>query len=381
MDLLEAGGSQKKEVRVTIPQVSPGEYLVVVFSDRLEEIDESNEENNIDFSTISIEEPETGGFVEKPDLIVTRLVIPLPPSAKVGETIEVIFRVENQGGSPSGPFSNRVYLDDLRGNQYSLGSFSMASLEADSHQEKTVTVTIPNVSPGYYEFNVLCDELNEVDEFDEEYNHYRININIEEGPAPPVEGLQTYEAFYNGQVSIRHTYYINESGWMVYHGMYRHWYENGQLREEKWYVDGKLDGVFSTWHESGWKMKEITYKDGLRDGPYREYFSDFCAKEFKDQIYREGEYENDRKCGVWKIYCTRFPGQVQVEENWKDDLQVGSLNSWHCSDDERVNGKPAMIRQLNDKGEACGTWIYYPPAYYLTGDEKYIEETLHPDCE
>ena len=40
------------------------------------------------------------------------------------------------------------------------------------------------------------------------------------------------------------------------------WYENGQIEAEENYKDGKLDGKATYWHENGQVEKEATYKDG-----------------------------------------------------------------------------------------------------------------------
>ena len=40
------------------------------------------------------------------------------------------------------------------------------------------------------------------------------------------------------------------------------WYENGQIEAEENYKDGKLDGKATYWHENGQIERETTYKDG-----------------------------------------------------------------------------------------------------------------------
>ena len=40
------------------------------------------------------------------------------------------------------------------------------------------------------------------------------------------------------------------------------WYENGQIEAEENYKDGKLDGKATYWHENGPIEREATYKDG-----------------------------------------------------------------------------------------------------------------------
>ena len=40
------------------------------------------------------------------------------------------------------------------------------------------------------------------------------------------------------------------------------WYENGQVKEEVNYKDGKLDGKSTSWFENGQIEGEVNYKDG-----------------------------------------------------------------------------------------------------------------------
>jgi hypothetical protein len=47
-------------------------------------------------------------------------------------------------------------------------------------------------------------------------------------------------------------------------GLWKEWYENGQLRWEKNYKDGKLDGLARGWYKNGQLRWENNYKDGER---------------------------------------------------------------------------------------------------------------------
>ena len=46
----------------------------------------------------------------------------------------------------------------------------------------------------------------------------------------------------------------------------REYWENGKLRNEIHYKDGKRNGLWTTWHESGKKSSEYMYKDGKQEG-------------------------------------------------------------------------------------------------------------------
>ena len=45
-------------------------------------------------------------------------------------------------------------------------------------------------------------------------------------------------------------------------GVYKSWFENGQLKQDHIYKDGKLEGVAKWWFENGQLNSEGNYKDG-----------------------------------------------------------------------------------------------------------------------
>ena len=48
--------------------------------------------------------------------------------------------------------------------------------------------------------------------------------------------------------------------------MYRTYYDDGRLHQEKHYREGKLDGVFRAYDENGILYFEIAYKNDLQHG-------------------------------------------------------------------------------------------------------------------
>ena len=73
-------------------------------------------------------------------------------------------------------------------------------------------------------------------------------------------------------------------------------YENGQLKQQSNFKDGKEDGKFTSYYENGQLKKEVNYINGEEDGVYKSW------------------YEN---------------GQLKQEGNYKYENEVGSLRFWH----------------------------------------------------
>lgn len=141
-------------------------------------------------------------YTTPPDLTVTS--VSAPSSAKVEDTISVSFTVKNQGGSSSGSFSNRVSLaTSAWGTTYSLGNFSMSSLGLGASSPKTVSVTIPSVSPGYYYVTVFTDGFQAIAESNENNNigsTYPSRISITK-PTPKYTLTTSVSPWGSGSVS------------------------------------------------------------------------------------------------------------------------------------------------------------------------------------
>lgn len=52
-------------------------------------------------------------------------------------------------------------------------------------------------------------------------------------------------------------------------GIYRSWYENGQIYVECMYVDDMINGLYKSWYEDGQIEEECNYSDGEKEGIYK----------------------------------------------------------------------------------------------------------------
>ena len=55
-------------------------------------------------------------------------------------------------------------------------------------------------------------------------------------------------------------------------GINKEYYENGIIKEEISYKDGKLNGISKEYYENGSLKSESTFKDGVLDGKVIEYY-------------------------------------------------------------------------------------------------------------
>jgi len=69
----------------------------------------------------------------------------------------------------------------------------------------------------------------------------------------------------------------------------KYWYENGQLREEFYYKNGKRDGDYKIWYTNGQLAEECFYKNGEKDGTYKYWHENGQLRE--ECYYKNGELD------------------------------------------------------------------------------------------
>jgi antitoxin component YwqK of YwqJK toxin-antitoxin module len=123
------------------------------------------------------------------------------------------------------------------------------------------------------------------------------------------------EWYENGQIREETTYVDGKR-----HGMYKWWYENGQIRIETTYVDGKRHGSYKWWYENGQIKIEITYVDGKRHGSYKWWYEN-------GQIKNEATYVDKKMNGVNKSWYPN--GQMEMETTYVDNKLHGGYKWWY----------------------------------------------------
>ncbi len=117
-------------------------------------------------------------------------------------------------------------------------------------------------------------------------------------------------------------------------GLYREYYDNGQVKQDMILVNGKIDGQATLWYRSG-TIKEIRmFKAGLRDGLWISF------------------NEMEKKTG---------------EASYKDDQKEGHWRIW---DDNGVLRYEMYYR----KGQKAGLWIMYDESGNKTSEKRYSDD-------
>ena len=136
-------------------------------------------------------------------------------------------------------------------------------------------------------------------------------------------------------------------------GWFRLYWENGNLRYEWYYKDGKQEGVSKGWWPNGDLKNKRNYKDGKRHGSLQSWYenADPHVTGPKPQISgmhyffngeRHGKWEDYYKSGqIWarKIYDH---GELIYEKYWNEDGSVGDVS---C----HIKGERKQFYKINPK--------------------------------
>ena len=78
-------------------------------------------------------------------------------------------------------------------------------------------------------------------------------------------------------------------------GLKKYYHENGEIRKEVNYKDGKIDGFYITYYDNGQLESKIEIKDGLKQGLSSIYYRN-------GQLESKIIYKNDEPDGPYNIY-------------------------------------------------------------------------------
>lgn len=89
------------------------------------------------------------------------------------------------------------------------------------------------------------------------------------------------------------------------HGIVRSYYKDGHLDEEYMYSKGKRHGPFVTYHSEGSIMYEKgSFADNVVNGPYVRYY-------FHGGLEMEGTFDYEKKVGLWSYYNLYNHGKIE----------------------------------------------------------------------
>ena len=191
-----------------------------------------------------------------------------------------------------------------------------------------------------------------------------------------------HEYYDNGQVKSETGYFEGKK-----HGLYKNWFENGQLKKQGKYQNDNSYGRFAEWFENGQLKEQGEYRDGqyfmtnrwssnggqlVKDGNgswvgrntaglevWKKLYADgLLSKEwnYEYEYYGNGElmsskrYNNGVNDGQFATWYEG--GQKRSEGHWEDGKKIGKWFSWHSNG--QVESEGFYIEDQKD-----GLWVSY----------------------
>ncbi len=187
-----------------------GTYHILVYADYRAQIQESDENNNLAFKIITLQEAEV-------DIMITNLSVD-NNSLFGGSYSTIRYTVKNNGTTGCPQFQTRFYLSEdtiLNPLEDSyIGYYTSSSISAGNTSSPTASVNVPQIIiKGTYHLFAVADMLNVVEETDESNNHARIIINLIESYADLVVTDATLPGniYYPGDY-VYVSFYIRNTG-------------------------------------------------------------------------------------------------------------------------------------------------------------------------
>jgi antitoxin component YwqK of YwqJK toxin-antitoxin module len=105
------------------------------------------------------------------------------------------------------------------------------------------------------------------------------------------------------------------------HGMFKKWYPNGQLAEERTYSLGEKNGEQISYWQNGHKRFEFTAQKDISEGEMREWNSD-------GRLIHLANYTNGQEEGAQKLWYDN--GKIRANYVIKDGKRYGLLGTKNC---------------------------------------------------
>lgn len=103
-------------------------------------------------------------------------------------------------------------------------------------------------------------------------------------------------------------------------GVFRRYFENGQIMEEATYVHDLLDGERKIFAQNGRLLSVENYRNGQYEGPFKAYADD-------GKLEQEGQYTANEMSGEWKTY---YPGgQLKETVTFANNLENGPFKEYY----------------------------------------------------
>lgn len=145
----------------------------------------------------------------------------------------------------------------------------------------------------------------------EEYNE--ASIIIKKCSYKNDDLINDYKEWYDSGFLKKHYFYLEGE---ILHGSYKDYYENGQISDERNYINGELHGTCTEYGPSGYVVEIVNYHNGALHGQSREWYD-------ATHIKLEENYVMNNLVGNRKKYYAN--GQLQLEEVYNQEGKLHGI--------------------------------------------------------
>lgn len=131
----------------------------------------------------------------------------------------------------------------------------------------------------------------------------------------PFSGNQ-YDLYATGDTALVVPFYKGRE-----YGMARQWYENRQLKEVRFYVNGQKTGKHSGWWQNGQLQFVYHFSKDMFEGTVKEWYAN-------GRLFRQMHYTNGTENGLQQIW--QPDGRVFANYEARDGRNYGLTGTMHC---------------------------------------------------
>ncbi len=158
-------------------------------------------------------------------------------------------------------------------------------------------------------------------------------------------------------------------------GVWKYYYDTGELNREESYSGGKLDGNFTEWYQNGLYMKKGFHNTGEQRGTWTEWYEDGQKMSETEYLWgKKGSESQWYSNGNTKHINQFLEGTLIIWESWHENGSKKSLGDFDAEtsniavtewySDGKLKTEGVYRVQLNqfhrfEKKKLRGTWDYY----------------------
>ena len=150
------------------------------------------------------------------------------------------------------------------------------------------------------------------------------------------------------------------------------YYENGQLKLEGKYIDGKKEGLWKQYYENGQLSREENYKENKLDGQSKYYY-------INGKIMEERNCKKGERDGLFKRYYEN--GQLEHIWEFKDGLSNGYTLFFDENGQIRCIGRYIVNKKEFFAESQEGLWRWYYKNGQLKNEKMFKDrKIIYENC-